>query len=70
MDFQGKYSESAVNAGTELGRNRALVLLSTAELFNRVWYLSELVNTLRHNERGKKVSSFLMRWEDVLMAVG
>jgi len=49
--------------------NRALVLLSTAELFNRGWYCNELLNTLRHDERGKKVSSFLMRWEDVLLAV-
>lgn len=49
--------------------NRALVLLSTTELFNRGWYRNELLNTLRHAERETKVRGFLMCWEDVLLAV-
>lgn len=47
---------------------RALVLLSTRELFNRGWYRNELAAALRHSEREKKVSGFLMCWEDVLSA--
>lgn len=48
---------------------RALVLLSTTELFNRGRYRNELLSALRHDEREKEVNGFLMRWEDVLCAI-
>jgi hypothetical protein len=46
-----------------------LVLLSTTEWFAKGWYSTELLNTLRLNERNKKVDGFLMRWEDVLASL-
>lgn len=48
---------------------RALVMLSTRGLFNKGWYRNELAAALMHGERGKKVSGFLMCWEDVLSAI-
>lgn len=46
-----------------------LLLLSTAEQFKKRRYLSELVSTLEHGERNKRVVGYLMHWEDVLAAV-
>jgi len=37
---------------------RALVLLSTRNLFNRGWYRNELLDTLRHADRGTRVKRF------------
>lgn len=48
---------------------RALILLSTTELFNRGLYRNELASALNHAERDKNVTGYLMRWEDVLLAV-
>ena len=48
---------------------RALILLSTTELFNRGLYRNELASALNHAKRDKNVTGYLMRWEDVLVAV-
>lgn len=47
----------------------SLVLLSTNERFEKGRYCKELLNTLKRNERNKKVDGYLMRWEDVLAAI-
>lgn len=48
---------------------RALVLLSTTELFNKGWYRNELAGALKHGDREKRVTGFLMCWEGILSAL-
>jgi len=46
-----------------------LILLSTTELFDKGWYRNELLNTLQHGDRSPRVTGYLIRWEDILLAL-
>ncbi len=46
-----------------------LILVSTTELFDKGWYRNELLNTLRYGGRSPKVTGYLIRWEDILLAL-
>ena len=46
-----------------------LILVSTAEFFDKGWYRNELLETLQFGGRSSKVVGHLLRWEDILSAI-
>lgn len=49
--------------------NKYIVLLSSKDFFEAGWYSTELRNTLLHQDKQRKLKSFLLYWEDIFQAI-